>query len=144
MSERPSDPVGSRSTEPAPADGPGGADRTGLLSRRADPRTNTIVKYVLRTGLAIALVLLVVGLAIQLGTGHDEAIQVRMFELFAPRPIGERIMALGVLFLTLTPACGVLSVVLSWTRERDRVYIAVGAAVVAVLCAAVLVGFGGR
>ena len=113
------------------------------LGQRADPRTNTIVKWVLRTGLVLALVLLAVGLVLQLAQHHDRAIQVRMFHLLEPRLASEKIMAIGVLVLTLTPACGVLSLVLSWIRERDGVYIGVGLTVVVVLTAAVLVGFTG-
>lgn len=149
MSDRTGSPAASgRDEEPGRGAqakaGPGASPEQGdLLEERADPRTNTIVKFVLRTGLALALALLVVGLIVQLASGHDQAIQVRMFDLFAPRPVGEKIMGVGVLFLTLTPACGVLSVVLSWVRERDRIYIGVGAIVVAVLCAAVIVGFSG-
>lgn len=120
---------------------PGGpGDR--LLERRADPRTNTIVKTVLRVGLVSALGFLLVGLVLQLASGHDGAVQVRMFDLLAPRSTGEKVMAIGVLVLALTPASGVLSVLLSWVRERDRVYVGVGITVVAVLVAAVLVGFG--
>lgn len=133
-----------------PAPGGGGTPGTGreagdggtLLGRRADPRTNTIVKWVLRTGLVLSFVVLVVGLVVELATGTHEAVAVRMFDLFAPRPVGERIMAVGVLLLTVTPACGVLSVLLSWIRERDRRYVGVGIVVVAVLGAAVAVGFG--
>jgi uncharacterized membrane protein len=112
------------------------------LSQRADPRTNTVVKAVLRTGLVSALALLVVGLVVQLSTGHHQAVHVHMFHLLVPRSLGERIMAVGVLVLTLTPASGVISVVASWVRERDRLYVGVGMLVVAVLAAAVLVGLG--
>lgn len=114
-----------------------------LLERRADPRTNTIVKRVLRTGLTLALALLAVGLVIQLATHHDVARQVRMLDLAAAHPLGEEIMGFGVLVLALTPTCGVLSVLLSWIRERDRVYVGVGVVVVLVLGAAVAVGLAG-
>lgn len=119
---------------------PGGAE--GSLRRRADPRTNTVVKVVLRTGLAAALALLLAGLVLQLASGDDRAVPVRMFDLLAPPTVGERLMAVGVLVLALTPAAGVLSVVLSWVRERDRRFVGVGALVVAVLVGAVLVGLG--
>lgn len=112
------------------------------MSLRADPRTNTVVKWVLRVGLVVALAVLLLGLVLQLGAGNHLAVEVKMFDLVAPRPIGERIMAVGVLLLTLTPACGVLSVLFSWARERDRLYVAVGCVVVAVLVGAVLVGVG--
>ena len=130
-----------RSSAPDGAGAPGGpADRQ--LSQRADPRTNTVVKMVLRTGLLLALATLGTGLAIQLASGQHRAVGVHMFDLLAPRSLGERVMAVGVLVLTLTPAGGVLSVVLSWVRERDRPYVGVGVLVVAVLAAAVVVGLG--
>lgn len=113
-----------------------------VAGQRADPRTNTVVKIVLRTGLVLALALLLSGLVVQLASGHDVAVQVRMFDLFAPRSAGERIMAVGVLLLTLTPAMGVLSVLLCWVGERDRVYVGVGLLVVVELSAAVLIGLG--
>lgn len=113
------------------------------LRQRADPRTNTLVKWVLRIGLLVALVLLVVGFVVQLAGRHHEAFGVRMFDLLSPHSTGERIMALGILALTLTPACGVVTVVLSWVRERDMLYVGVGLTVVAVLTAAVVVGFVG-
>lgn len=112
------------------------------LARRADPRTNTIVKAVLRSGLGTALALMVVGLVLQLASGQHQAIGVKMFELWAPRPLGERIMAAGVLALALTPAAGVLSVLVSWIREGDRRFVGVGMVVVAVLCVAVVIGLG--
>lgn len=121
-----------------------GAPTTGAVERqlaeRADPRTNTVVKIVLRTGLSLSLALLTVGLCIQLATGHDRAVNVHMFDPYAPRSVGERVMAMGALVLTFTPASGVLSVLLSWVRERDRPYIGVGLIVAIVLSAAVVVG----
>lgn len=126
----------------APSSGQAPPDAVQAVGLRADPRTNTVVKWVLRSGLVGALGLLLTGLVVQLGAGNHVAVQVKMFDLFAPRPLGERIMAVGVLALTLTPACGVLSVLLGWAREGDRRYVVVGGVVVAVLGAAVLVGLG--
>lgn len=130
------------------AEAPNGSDAPAeaaqaLLAKRADPRTNTIVKRVLRSGLALALVLLVVGLVVQLASGHDGANQVRMLDIASAHPIGEELMGFGVLALALTPTCGVLSVLLSWVRERDRVYVGVGILIVIVLSTAVVVGLAG-
>lgn len=120
-----------------------GAEGRALLERRADPRTNTVVKRVLRTGLVLAFAILAVGLVVQLASGHDVAHQVRMLDIGSAHPLGEKIMGFGVLVLALTPTCGVLSVLLSWVRERDRVYVGVGVIVVIVLGAAVAVGLAG-
>jgi uncharacterized membrane protein len=132
--------------QPGKSTGPAGgwsqAEAERAFSLRADPRTNTVVKAAMRTGLVAALLLLLVGLVLQLAAGTDRAVGVKMFDLLAPRPIGERIMAIGVLLLALTPASGVLSLVFSWAREHDRLYVAVGCFVVAVLGAAVVVGLG--
>lgn len=112
------------------------------LRRRADPRTNTMVKVVLRIGLLSAMVLLVTGLAVQLASGDHSAVGVRMFDLFAPRSVGVRIMAVGVLALAVTPVGGVMTVIVGWSRERDRTYVGVGLIVLTVLAAAVVVGLG--
>lgn len=123
--------------------GGGKAGPAVAAGRPADPRTNTLVKRVLRVGLVTALVLLLAGLVVQLASGHDQAVQVKMFDIFAAPSVGEKIMGLGILALTLTPAAGVLSVLGSWVRERDRVFVGVGAIVVTVLAVAVVVGIIG-
>lgn len=158
-----SEPLSERADAGPPAGGSGGGDerdrvpapsRPGApdagsptpaerqLAERADPRTNTLVQVVLRVGLGAALVLLLAGLIVQLATGHHEANPVKMFDLWAPRSIGERVMAVGVLVLAMTPAAGVVSVVSSWIVERDRRFVGVGLIVVLVLSAAVVVGLG--
>lgn len=109
-------------------------------SQPADPRTNTAVKVVLRSGLGLALALLAVGLVVQLAGGQYEAQGVTMFGLLAAPTVGEKILAVGTLVLALTPAAGVLTVVANWARERDRLFVGVGAVVIAVLAVAVVVG----
>lgn len=131
------------STGASGGDGAGVEAAKALLAKRADPRTNTLVKRVLRSGLGLALVLLVVGLVVQLASGNDGANQVRMVDIASARPLGEELMGFGVLALALTPTCGVLSVLLSWVRERDRVYVGVGILIVIVLSTAVVVGLAG-
>lgn len=105
----------------------------------ADLRTHMPVQWVLRSGLVVALVLLVVGLVAQLAEGGHRAVPVEMFHLLAPRPAGKPIMGLGILVPALTPAAGVISAVGSWVRGRDSQFVVV----VAVPAAAVLVGWAG-
>lgn len=138
-----------------PADRPDGSGHPGvegtagaaglaeLLRERADPRTNSVVMVVLRVGLAVALVLLAVGLVVQMASGRHEAVQVHMFRLLEPASLGERIMGVGVLVLALTPAAAVLTLMVRWAVERDLRFVAVGVLVVVVLGAAVAVGFVG-
>ena len=110
----------------------------------ADPRTNTVVKVVLRVGLTASLLLLLAGLVAQLATARHVAVDVRMFHVFGAPSLGEALMGLGVLILTLTPVAGILSVLGNWLlRERDRGFSAVAAIVLVVLAAAVIVGFLG-
>lgn len=109
----------------------------------ADPRTNTVVKVVLRVGLTGSLALLLAGLVAQLATSRHLAVDVRMFHIFSAPSLGEALMGLGILVLTLTPVCGILSVLGSWLRERDRGFSAVAAIVLVVLAAAVVVGLAG-
>lgn len=97
---------------------------------------------VLRVGVAVSLSLLLAGLVVQLASGHYEAVQVPMFHLAGHRPLGEFLMGLGVLALTLTPACSVIVIVGSWIRQRDSVYIVVGIVVIAVLATSVIAGLG--
>lgn len=115
-------------------------DRTGTP---ADPRTNTVVKWVLRAGLSVALVLLLAGLVAQLALSRHLAVDVRMFHLFAAPSPGEVLMGLGVLVLTLTPVAGITAVLASWLRERDRGFAAVALVVLVVLAASVVVGLVG-
>ena len=112
-------------------------------STPADPRVNTMVKLVLRTGLAVALVLLVVGLVVQLASGDDRGTPVRLLHLASAPTPGQVVLGLGVLVLAVTPVAGVATLVVGWIRERDRVFAAVGLVVVAVLAAAVVVGLAG-
>lgn len=123
-----------------PLDGPGRHDADAVWAGGADPRTNALLTRVLRSGLALSLAVLAAGLTVQLVSGPHRAVAVRMFDLFAPRPLGERLMAAGVLLLALTPACGVVAVFAGFLREHDRRYAAVAATVAAVLAAAVVVG----
>lgn len=109
----------------------------------ADPRINTLVKVVLRVGLSVALVLLVVGLVVELASGDHRGTPVRMLDLFAAHTAGQVILGLGVLVLALTPVAGVVTVVIGWIRERDRVFVGVGLVVVVVLAVAVVVGLAG-
>lgn len=109
----------------------------------ADPRTNSAVKFVLRSGLSLALVAMVVGLLLQLAIGRHRAVSVKMFGLFAPHSVGETLMSVGALIVTMTPVLGVLTVVANWVRERDHRFALVGAVVASVLALAVVIGLVG-
>lgn len=109
----------------------------------ADPRTNVVVQFVLRSGLVGAMLLLAAGLSVQLASSRNVAVDVRMFDIFGAPSTGEALMGLGVLVLTLTPVAGIVSLLVSWWREHDRPFAGVAALVLLVLSAAVVVGLAG-
>lgn len=102
-----------------------------------------MIQLVLRLGLAGALALLVAGLVAQLLIGRHEGVEVKMFDLFAAPTLGQTLMGVGILVLALTPVARIVSVLISWLRERDRTFVLVAVAVLAVLSAAVLAGLAG-
>jgi uncharacterized membrane protein len=112
-----------------------------MAKQGGDTQDRRLVQWILRTGLAIALVLFVVGIGVDVATGVNDAPAVALSEILTIPLVGERLMALGVLVLGLTPGVRVLVLLVLWTRERDYLFAAVAAIVVVLLvCAAALGG----
>ncbi len=105
-------------------------------------RVQRTVEWLLRGGLIVAVVLMAIGLALKVASGSDRSPAVKLFELSAAESEGDRLMAIGVLVLAVTPALRVLALVWMWTRERDWRFVAVSCAVVVTLVVSVLVGHG--
>lgn len=101
-----------------------------------------LIQALLRSGLALAFVLMAVGLTVKLFEAGDAAPAVRLFALHQDAEAGDTLMALGILVLALTPAIRVLALIVLWSRERDWRYVAVAVAVLVVLLVAVAVGHG--
>jgi uncharacterized membrane protein len=101
-----------------------------------------LVVGILRTGLALSMALLAVGLALAATHGRLRADPVgpgeALASLVAGRPSG--FMAVGILVLVATPVVRVLALVASFAREGDRRFAAVAAAVALVLAIAVGIG----
>ncbi|MBN1948068.1 MAG: DUF1634 domain-containing protein [Bradymonadales bacterium] len=100
------------------------------------------VQLVLRLGLALAVVLMMAGLAIRLASGDLTAQGVPLFRLFGNQRPGEDLMALGLLVLAAVPPLRVVSLLILWCRERDTRFVLVAITVVAVLLLAVAAGGG--
>ncbi|HEY1553464.1 MAG TPA: DUF1634 domain-containing protein [Kofleriaceae bacterium] len=101
-----------------------------------------IVQWVLRGGLAIAVVLMLAGLAIALVTGQRMAGAVSFADLLAGHSLPDQLIALGLLVLAATPLARVIALVIIWTVQRDRTFALLGLVVVAILAAAIASGYG--
>ena len=100
------------------------------------------VAWVLRGGLAIACVLLAIGCAIALATGEHVSAPVRLHHLLSEGTVADRVIAVGLVILAMTPVVRVLSLVVIYALERDRKFAMVAGIVVVVLAAAILSGHG--
>jgi len=107
----------------------------------AGAQVRAIVQILLRSGLAIACVLMAVGLVVEVAGGHHSAATVRLFDI-GSADLGDRLMALGMLALAATPAVRVVALLVMWSLEGDRRHAAVAAVVLLVLGVAILVGHG--
>lgn len=114
-------------------------------SRVDAPKTEAkLVKWLLRIGLAASTLLMAAGLVVQLASEARLTIPVRLFEVAspAPLPLGERLMAIGIVVLAFTPALRVVALLGLWLQERDYRFAAVAVAVVLTLVLAIVVGGG--
>jgi uncharacterized membrane protein len=130
-----------------------GGDEPGAGGERGDPELTRreqhdvvlvrhIVQWLLRIGLAISFTLMAAGFVAKLATGDHHSLSVRLFDLGARMPAGDRLMALGIVVLAATPALRVLSLVLLWAWERDTRFVVVALVVMLTLVAAVAIGHG--
>jgi uncharacterized membrane protein len=109
------------------------------VDRPGDVRS--AAQVVVRAGMAVALLLMAVGLvvrAIEGGAAHA----VRFTDLLSAPTPGDQLLMAGVLVLALTPAAQVVALLLSWLRLRDYRYSAVAAVVVGLIALSVLLGVG--
>lgn len=80
------------------------------------------------------------GLVIDAARSELDAAPVRLGGILRDGEVGDRIMAAGILVLSLTPLVRVATLIAVWARERDRRFVAVGLAVIAVLAASLTLG----
>lgn len=98
-----------------------------------------MVERLLQGGLLVGALLMATGLAWAVATG-PVARPIPLGSLFREGTAPDRLMALGVLALALTPISRVVALVLMWRAEGDYRFVATGMTVVVVLAIAVLLG----
>ena len=103
-------------------------------------RVQRIVQRLLRVGLAVSVVLMLVGLVMKIASGSHQSTGVELFSLTDTDSSADLVMAIGVLVLAATPAFRVVALVILWSRERDWRFVGVAVAVVVTLSLAVLLG----
>ncbi len=103
-------------------------------------RENRLVQWVLRGGLIAASVLVAAGLAIALASGGESGAAVRLDALGSDASASDRVIAIGLVVLALTPLARVLALIAIWIRERDARFVALGAVVAAILVTSILSG----
>lgn len=118
------------------------------MSAEAEPvpashRGHVYIQWVLRGGLALAVVLLVIGLVLAIAGGEHGRAAVHLGHVFSEGSVGDRFVAVGLALLALTPVVRVLALVLIWLAERDRKFALIGAIVLAVLAFSIATGHGG-
>ena len=102
-----------------------------------------MVSRVLVVGIAIAVVLMAVGLA--LGIADAEGLPSHVVPLAdLPEALGSldpaAYLSLGIIALIATPFVRVAGSIVAFARERDRRYVLVTALVLAVMCVSVVLG----
>lgn len=97
------------------------------------------VQRLLRLGLALSLVLLAVATVWGL-VSPSVAAPVRLRHLLDDGRAPDRVAALGLVVLTLTPFARVVALIVEWWRERDWRFVLTGCTVVLVLVASLLAG----
>jgi uncharacterized membrane protein len=100
-----------------------------------------LIQRVLRTGLVVAVVLMLAGLVVRTVEGRTDAPRLPLFHLFDGDP-GLVLSGVGVLVLALTPAFRVAVLLGLWIREKDFRFVGVAVAVLITLTAALVAGRG--
>ena len=101
------------------------------------------VQRLLQVGLALSMVLMLVGLSIKLARGNTASFGFDLHSFFSGgAPLGDRVMELGILILAFTPFFRVLALLFLWIRERDWIFVGVSALVLALLALSIALGGG--
>lgn len=108
----------------------------------ASERNHRRIQWVLRIGLLLGVVTMASGLAIDLVEGDMAAVAVPLRSITRAGSVGDRVMAVGILMLILTPVARVVALIGIWGRQRDRKFALVGTVVLVVLCLGIVLGRG--
>lgn len=112
-------------------------------SRDSPSADNWLVQRLLQAGLICAVLLMATGLVLELASGARASMPAEIFDLGEPGiPLGQRLMALGIVVLAFTPFFRVVILAGLWLKERDWRFFAVAMAVMLTLGLAIAVGEG--
>lgn len=101
------------------------------------------IQLILRTGLALSMALMAVGMVMKLVSGDQSAGIVRIEQILeGGTPAADRLMITGVVVLALTPAFRVMALIALWSRERDWHFVGIAVVVLIVLGIAIALGGG--
>lgn len=113
-----------------------------MTSRAGSKRAWKVVALVLRVGLILGGSLLLAGVLVGLFTGSTAAPALRLTDLTANVPLNGRLEIAGIVVFAVTPAVGVLALIVAWVRERDWMHTIIAAAVLAILTVGMILGHG--
>jgi uncharacterized membrane protein len=99
-----------------------------------------IVATVLRLGLVVGGVLLAVGVLLGIIMGDASTPALRLTDLFGGASLHARLEMGGIATFAITPAAGVLALVVTRIRERDWASTAIAIVVAAILAVGMVLG----
>ena len=108
----------------------------GDAPRRASGR----VQHLLNGGLRLSMVLIGAGFLWALATVERSSVPVRLGSLLADGSSADRLIAVGLLTLCLTPVARVAALILIWSKQRDLQFVLIGVGVLVVLAVGIILG----
>ena len=106
----------------------------------ASDRSHRRIQTVLRVGLILSVVAMAAGFVVDVAEGEMATVSVRISSIFHAGSVGDRMMAVGILALVLTPVVRVAALVVVWAREHDRRFAWVGIIVLVILLLGIVLG----
>lgn len=109
---------------------------------KLEARSHRIIQILLRYGLLAAAALMLAGVIVKVSSGDDFDPAVSFSGMFSSGiDLADRLMAIGVLVLALTPAARVAALLVLWTLQRDRRFAITAGVVLCVLVLSVVIGY---
>ncbi|MEO9184543.1 MAG: DUF1634 domain-containing protein [Kofleriaceae bacterium] len=95
----------------------------------------------LRLGLVGSSALVLTGLILAFATGRYAGHAVPLGALLSDSALADRVIAIGLVILALTPVLRVVALIVIWAVERDRRFVVLGLIVAAILAASLVSGW---
>ena len=102
-----------------------------------------LVKFVLNTGLAVAVCLMILGVIVNLTGGTSESVSISLLDLYRGKLTwGNWLLGAGIFVLATTPILRILILTSLWILERDWRFVGVSVVVLITLAISIAVGGG--